>query len=148
MADSKLTELTAATSVAAADQLYLVQSSTSKRVTAANVFGAIATPTVFGDKVSIGDHQTVTSAGVLSNDVNVHIITNPASGGTLTMTAGVEGQLKIIIMSSNTSAVTLTLDDSDLGHDTITFNNAGDTTTLIYAGSKWWSIGGSATIVN
>ena len=58
------------------------------------------------------------------------------------MTAGVEGQLKIIIMSSNTSAVTLTLDDSDLGHDTITFNNAGDTTTLIYAGSKWWSIGG------
>ena len=133
MADSKLTELTAATSVAAADQLYLVQSSTSKRVTAANVFGAIATPTVFGDKVSIGDHQTVTSA---------------ASGGTLTMTAGVEGQLKIIIMSSNTSAVTLTLDDSDLGHDTITFNNAGDTTTLIYAGSKWWSIGGSATIVN
>ena len=148
MADSKLTELTAATSVAAADQLYLVQSSTSKRVTAANVFGAIATPTVFGDKVSIGDHQTVTSAGVLSNDVNVHIITTPASGGTLTMTAGVEGQLKIIIMSSNTSAVTLTLDDSDLGHDTITFNNAGDTTTLIYAGSKWWSIGGSATIVN
>ena len=27
-------------------------------------------------------------------------------------------------MDSNSSAVTLTLDDSDLGHDTITFNNA------------------------
>jgi hypothetical protein len=148
MADSKLSELTAATSVAASDTLYVVQSATSKSVTVANVLGAIATPTVFGDKVSIGDHQTITSAGALSNDVNVHIITNPASSGTLTMTAGVEGQLKIIIMSSNTSAVTLTLDDSDLGHDTITFNNAGDTTTLIYAGSKWWSIGGSATIAN
>tara|TARA_A100001234_G_scaffold211841_1_gene212840 strand:- start:328 stop:774 length:447 start_codon:yes stop_codon:yes gene_type:complete len=148
MADSKLSELTAATSVDASDTLYVVQSSTSKKVTAANIFGAIATPTVFSDKVSIGDHQTVTSAGVLSNDYNVHVITDPASSGTLTMTAGVTGQIKIIIMSSNASAVTLTLDDSDLGHDTITFDNAGDTATLIYAGSKWWSIGGSAAISN
>lgn len=146
MADSKLSELTAATSVAAADTLYVVQGSTSKKVTAANVFGAIATPIVFNDKVSIGDHETITSSGALSNDYNVHVITNPASGGTLTLAAGATGQIKIIIMSSNTSSVTLTLDDSDLGHDTVTFANAGDTTTLIYAGSKWWSIGGSAAI--
>lgn len=145
MADAKLSELTSATSVAASDTLYVVQGGSSKKVTTANVFGQISTPTVFADKVSIGDHQTITSAGELSNLYNVHVITDPAAGGTLTMTAGVEGQLKVIVMTSNDSAVTLLLDDSDLGHDTITFSSAGDTATLIYAGSKWWMIGGTAS---
>ncbi len=51
-----------------------------------------------------------------------------------------------IIMTSNTSAVTMLLDDSDLGHDTITFDSAGDTALLIYAGSKWWMVGGTAAV--
>ena len=46
MADSKVSDLTAATSAAGADQLYLVQSSTSKSITAANLFGYINTPAV------------------------------------------------------------------------------------------------------
>lgn len=146
MADSKLSELTAATSVAAADTMYVVQGGASKKVTNANVFGSIATPALFADKVSIGDHINVTSAGVLSNDYNVHLIVNPSAGGTLTLTAGTEGQLKTIIMTSNTSAVTMLLDDSDLGHDTITFDGAGDTALLIFAGSKWWMVGGTATV--
>ena len=146
MADSKLSELTAATSVAAADTMYVVQGGASKKVTNANVFGSIATPALFADKVSIGDHQNVTSAGALSNDYNVHLIVNPSAGGTLTLTAGTEGQLKTIIMTSNTSAVSLLLDDSDLGHDTITFDGAGDTALLIYAGSKWWMLGGTAAV--
>ena len=58
MADSKLSELTAATSVAAADTFYLVQSSTSKGVTAANLFADVATPVSFSDKVSIADADT------------------------------------------------------------------------------------------
>ena len=145
MADSKLSELTAATSVAAADTLYVVQGGASKKVTAANVFGLISTPTKFGDKVSIGDHQTISSPGALSNDYNVHLITDPTSSGTLTIPQGVEGQLKVLVMTSNASAVSLVLDDSDLGQDTITFDSAGDSATLIFAGSKWWMIGGTAS---
>ena len=148
MADSKLSELTAATSAAAGDSLYLVQSSTSKQITTANLFASVATPVSFGDTVSIGDHETVTAAGELAATKNVHVITNPGTGGTLTLPTGATGQIKIIIMSSNTSTVTMTLDDSDLGHDTVTFDNAGDTATLIYAASKWWVIGGSAAVVN
>jgi phosphoserine phosphatase len=146
MSDSKLSELTAATSVAADDTHYLVQGGSSKKVSTANIFGQISTPTLFADKVSIGDHINVTSAGVLSNDYNVHLIVDPAVGGTLTLTGGTTGQLKTIIMTSNASAVTLLLDDSDLGHDTITFDSAGDTALLIYAGSKWWMVGGSAAV--
>ena len=148
MADSKLSELTAATSVAAADTFYLVQSSTSKGVTAANLFADVATPISFSDKVSIADADTVTGPGVVSVATNVTRLTNPGTGGTLTIGAGTEGQLKIIVMDGNSSAVTLTLDDSDLGHDTITFNNAGDTATLIYTNSKWWMIGGTDTVAN
>jgi hypothetical protein len=146
MADSKLSELTAATYVAAADTTYVVQDGVSKKVTNANMFGSIATPALFSDKISIGDHETLTSAGQLSNLVNVHVITNPTASGTLTLTSGIEGQLKTIIMTSNSSAVALLLDDSDLGHDTITFDSAGDTALLIYAGSKWWMVGGTAAV--
>ena len=114
MADSKLTELTAATAVAAADTFYLVQSSTSKGVTAANLFADVATPVSFSDKVSIADADTVTGPGAVSVATNVTRLTNPGSTGTLTIAAGTEGQLKIIVMDGNASAVTLTLDDSDL----------------------------------
>ena len=41
MADSKLSELTAATSAAATDTTYLVQSSSSKQITIANLFKQI-----------------------------------------------------------------------------------------------------------
>jgi hypothetical protein len=41
MADSKLSELTAATSVNASDMLYLVQSNASKRISAANLIAGL-----------------------------------------------------------------------------------------------------------
>jgi hypothetical protein len=41
MADSRLSELTAATSVGASDLLYLVQSSTSKRITTSNLIAGL-----------------------------------------------------------------------------------------------------------
>ena len=55
MADAKLSELTAATTAAASDTLYLVQSSTSKKITVANFFASVATPVVFTDKIQIQD---------------------------------------------------------------------------------------------
>jgi hypothetical protein len=42
MADNKLSQLTAASSAAASDLLYLVQSSTSKRITVSNLFSSAA----------------------------------------------------------------------------------------------------------
>ena len=148
MADQKVSELTAATSAAAADSLYLVQSGASKSITFANLVSNIDTDVKFGDTISIDDSETLTGAGVVSVAKTVTILSNPSANGTLTIAAGSTGQLKIIVMTSNTGGNTLTLDDSDLGHDTVTFNEAGDTATLIYIGSKWWVIGGTAAVVN
>lgn len=148
MADQKVSELTAATSAAAADSLYLVQGGASKSITFANLVSNIDTDVKFGDTISIDDSETLTGAGVVSVAKTVTILSNPSTNGTLTIAAGSTGQLKIIVMTSNTGGNTLTLDDSDLGHDTVTFNEAGDTATLIYIGSKWWVIGGTAAVVN
>ena len=131
MADSKVSDMTAATSAAAADQLYLVQSSTSKSITAAALFGGIATPTVFNDRVVIGDHDTITAAGVISVDTNVTFINDPSGAGACTIGAGTDGQIKIIIMSSNTGGHNITLGGSNVASG-ITWNASGNSATLLY----------------
>jgi hypothetical protein len=148
MADQKLSELTAATSAAAADTIYVVQGGTSKNITVANLFADVDTDVKFGDTISIDDSETLTGAGAVSVAKTVTILSNPGANGTLTIAAGSTGQIKIIVMTSNTGSNVLTLDDSDLGHDTVIFNEKGDTATLIYIGSKWWVIGGTAAVTN
>lgn len=145
MADSKLSELTAATTAAVSDLLYLVQSSTSKRITLGTLFANIEFPSVFKDKIQIQDSNTMTSIGSVDITTNVTVITNPDQTGALTIAAGSEGQLKIIILTENTGAHTLTLSGSGV-EGSIAFDTAGDSATLLYTNSKWYMIGGTATI--
>ena len=147
MADSKVSDMTAATSAAGADQLYLVQSSTSKSITAANLFGYINTPAVFNDKVVIGDHDTITAAGVISVDTNVTFINDPSGPGACTIGNGTDGQVKIIIMSSNSGGHTVQISGANVAQ-TISLDAAGESATMLYDTglSKWFFIGGSATV--
>ena len=147
MADSKVSEMTAATAVAAADKLYLVQGTNSKSVTDAVLFGNVATPAVFNDKLSIGDHDTMTAIGAVSLDTNVTFLNNFSGAGNLTLAAGVDGQIKIIIMSSNAGSHTITLANSNTAQS-ISFSAAGHSATLLYDTglAKWYMIGGTATV--
>lgn len=146
MADSKISEMTAATAAAAADKMYLVQGSNSKSVTNAVLFGNVATPTVFNDKLSIGDHDIMTAVGAVSLDTNVSFLYNFSGAGNLTLAAGVDGQIKIIIMSSNSGSHTVTLNAANIAND-ISWSQVGHSATLMYDTntSKWYFIGGSAT---
>lgn len=147
MADSKVSDLTAATQAVAADQTYLVQSSTSKSITVGNLFGYINTPAVFKDKIVIGDHDTITAAGVISTDTNVTFVNDPSGAGSCSIGAGTDGQIKIVIMSSNTGGHSITITGSNLAN-TITLNASGKSATMLYdAGlTKWYFIGGSASV--
>ena len=147
MADSKLSELTAATAAAATDTTYLVQSSTSKQITVANLFGNVATPVQFTDSIQIGDHNTITAAGAISTAYNVTYINNPSGGGTCSIGAGLDGQVIIIIMSSNSGGHTIQVSGANVAN-TISFDAAGESATLLYDTglSKWYFIGGSATV--
>lgn len=138
--------MTAATAAAAADKMYLVQGSNSKSVTNAVLFGNVATPTVFNDKLSIGDHDIMTAVGAVSVDTNVSFLYNFSGAGNLTLAAGVDGQIKIIIMSSNSGSHTVTLNAANIAND-ISWSQVGHSATLMYDTntSKWYFIGGSAT---
>ena len=147
MADSKLSELTAATSAASADTTYLVQSSTSKQITVANLFGAIATPARFTDAICIQDHDSISAVGAIAVTSNVTYISDPSGGGTCSIGTGTDGQVKIIIMTSNSGGHTVQLGGSNVAN-TISFDAAGESATLLYDTglSKWYFIGGSATV--
>jgi len=145
MADSKLSELTAATSAAVSDVLYLVQSGVSKRITAGNLFANIDFPAIFKDLVQIQDENEMTSIGAIDITTNITKINDPDQAGALTIASGADGQMKFIIMTSNTGAHTLTLSGSGV-EGSIAFDSAGDTATLMYTGTKWYMVGGTATI--
>ena len=149
MADSKVTAMTAATSVLGTDVLYLVKPATSPydhKVTVANLFGGIAVPVVLQDDLILGGTvQTLTSAGAISIATLVTKITSPSGAGTLTIADGVDGQIKVIIMVSNSASHALTI-SSNIGHSSIVFNSAGDTANLIFLTGNWYFLGGPATV--
>jgi len=149
MADSKVTAMTAATSVLGTDVLYLVKPATSPydhKVTVANLFGGIAVPVVLQDDLILGGTvQTLTSAGAISIANLVTKITSPSGAGTLTIADGVDGQIKVIIMVSNSASHALTI-SSNIGHSSIVFNSAGDTANLIFLTGNWYFLGGTATV--
>jgi len=149
MADSKVTAMTAATSVLGTDVLYLVKPATSPydhKVTVANLFGGIAVPVVLQDDLILGGTvQTLTSAGAISIATLVTKITSPSGAGTLTIADGVDGQIKVIIMVSNNANHALTI-NSNIGHTSIVFNSVGDTANLIFLSGNWYFLGGTATV--
>lgn len=145
MADQKLSELTAATSIASTDTLYLVSGGTSKQITAATAFSTLPMAVGFSNKVSVTGTNTMTAPGAVDLTTNITLLSNPSTAGTLTIAAGTEGQIKIIIMTS-TNGNPLQLDDANLAVDLVTFDTVGDTATLIYIDSKWHYIGGTATV--
>ena len=145
MADAKLSELTAATSAAATDVFYAVQGSDSKKMAVSTLFADVATPVSFSDKIAITDTNTMTAAGEIITTTNITYINNPDADGNYTLGDGVDGQLKIVIMTSNTGSRTCTLQGSTIARD-VAFDAAGESATLLYTNSKWYFIGGTATV--
>jgi len=149
MADSKVTNMDPAASVNGTDLLYLVKPSTTPydfKVTIANLFGGIKVPAVFENKVVLGGTvQSLTAPGAISLDSSVTKIVSPDANGTLVIADGTEGQIKTIVMIANTNNKTLTI-TSNIGHNSIAFSQAGHTATLLFVGTVWYFIGGTATV--
>ena len=147
MADSKLSELTSATSAGASDTTYLVQSSVSKQITVQNLFGNVSTPVQFTNSIQIGDHQTMTAVGAISTAYNVTYLNDVSAGGTCSLGTGLDGQVIIIIMSSNSGGHTVQISGANVAQ-TISLDAAGESATMLYDTglSKWFFIGGSATV--
>ena len=149
MADSKLIALTPASELVATDYMYVVKPATSPydhKVSIANLFGGIPVPLVLEDKLVLGGTtQTMTSAGAIDTNSLITKITSPDGAGTLVIADGIEGQIKVVIMTSNTASHALTI-SANIGHSSIVFNSAGHTATLMFLSGNWYFIGGTATV--
>ena len=146
MADSKVSELTSATSVGVADQFYVVQSSTSKKVTSAVLFANAANVTLKGNINLDSSVQSITAAGTMIDLTKpVTHLTSDASGGSIAIPAGTVNQIKYITMIA-TSGGSYAISANIAGNTTITFSAVGKTAQLLYTNSKWHMVGGTASI--
>ena len=105
---------------------------------------ARATPNVLlsGAK-TIGAVQTITASGAISLNTLVTILDSTSGAQSLTLAAGVAGQVKIISMKTDSGDATLTESNGNLqGVSTsIVWNDVGDGVTLLYTGAKWVVVG-------
>lgn len=115
MADSKLSQLTQAVTSTATDLLYLVQSSTSKRITVANLFSSVASniiPTA-SNTYTLGNATLRWQSLYLTGDSSIYLgsnttIRSDANGnvtigvGSQTLFANVDGTMKL---GSNTVTI-------------------------------------------
>jgi hypothetical protein len=146
MSDSKVSELTSATSLGVSDYLYVVQSNASKKITAATMFANAANVTLSGNLNLQSSVQLVTSAGTtidLTKPIS-HLAAD-ASGGTIFMPAGTTNQIKYLVMIS-TSGGSFSISSNVAGSQTITFSAVGKTAQLLYTNNKWHMVGGTASI--
>ena len=145
MADSKVSDLTAATSIGGSDLFYVVQSNLSKKVTAATVFANASNVTLKGTIGIDTSTQTLGSPGIIDLTKPVTQLSIGAVSGSLIITQPDISQIKYLVMTS-TAGGAYTLTGNIAGDQTITFNSVGDTATLLYVNNKWFMVGGTATI--
>ncbi len=146
MADSKLSELTSATSVGGSDLLYLVQSNASKKVTASTLFANAGNVTFLGNINVGGTPQSLAAPGIIALSTPITHLTVDASGGTLSIPTGTTGQKKYLLMISAAGG-TFTINNANIaGNANVKFDSVGDTATLLYSNSKWFVIGGTANV--
>jgi hypothetical protein len=146
MADSKVSELTAATSVGGSDLLYLVQSNTSKKVTVNTLFANANNANLKGT-VTLGSSNQVISAPTGIDLGNVVTVLNAdSSGGNVTIPNGGLNQLKVITLLT-TAGGSFTLSGNLAHGGNILFSAAGNSATLLYVVNKWVMIGGTARLV-
>jgi len=148
MADTKVTDFTAATSVNSADVLYLIQGSNDRKITLSTLLANLPNSlTKFSGLVALAMNgaQTLIGSGVIQTTQTLTLISNTGTTGSLTINDGsFDGQLKLIMFTSGAANSTIT---SNIKATSITFNSVGDTALLVWYSNDWWVLGGTATIV-
>lgn len=145
MADSKVSELTAATSVGGSDLFYLVQSNTSKKITAASLFSNMSNVTIKGSVNLDNSVQLITAPAIVDLSKSITHLAVDASGGDCPLPAGTPQQIKIVCMLS-TAGGTMRLVGNVINNGNVVFTHAGNTATMLYTNNKWFVIGGTAKV--
>jgi len=145
MADSKVSELTSATSVSSSDLFYIVQSNTSKKLSANTLFENVGNVVLKGNVTLDPSVQLLASPGIIDLTKTITHLSCDASGGTLVIPSGKTNQLKILTMITNSGGV-FTIRSNIANSANVVFNSVGDTATLLFTNNKWFMVGGTASL--
>ena len=152
MADKKITALTdLGNALASVDLFHVVDDPTgtpiNKKITAEDVFNNI--PSWIGLKDTA---QSITGDGSTSTAITLTqstTLVNATSGAApLTLGAGSDGQVKIIINKSTSGTNTVTITPASfLSGTTINIDAPGRSVILFFKDSKWNVIGGNGFVI-
>lgn len=146
MSDAKLSQLPVATSSGDSDLLYLVQSNQSKRLPLSTLFANAANVSLSGVTTLGGTPQTLGSPGIVNITTPITHLSADATGGTLQIPTGSNGQVKILVMTSS-SGGTYTINNANLAANAnVVFGQAGHSAQLLFTNSKWFVVGGTANV--
>lgn len=145
MADTKVSDLTAATTLSGSDVLYLVQGSNSRKITAATLFANTSNVTV-KDKFNYDSSvQTMSTPGAVDLNKQITHLASDISGGVLTIPRGTPGQLKFLLMTATTGG-SYTVRGNIANNANIVFSAVGNTSQLLFSSNSWFVVGGTARL--
>lgn len=148
MADSKVSELTAATTVNSADLLYLIQSSTDKKISISTLLANLPNSLLKVGGLfafNLNSPQSITNAGTINASTFMTVISNTAGVYSLNIEDGTYvGQLKLVMCTSaaGTSSITSNIKGAQTN---VVFTESGQTALLVWYTNDWWLLGGTAT---
>ena len=140
MADKKISALTAMTAPATADFLHIIDDNsgtyTNQKITLTTLFQNVPTFVAFTDTVA------TSAADSLAIPITASIVhkTTGADAEALTVAAGTQGQLLMIVLIVDGGGTGTVAASSTVMHS-IVFADAGDTATLLFTNSKWHVVG-------
>jgi hypothetical protein len=145
MADSKVSDYAAASSINSADLLYLVQGGADKKLSFTTLLGNLPNViTKIGGVFALGGTpQTLFNTGLITATETITALSNDSTQ-TLTIDDGLYvGQIKVLLFTAGGNTATLS---ANIGVTSIAFSVIGHAVLLIWYGGSWWPIGGTATI--
>ena len=147
MADKKITALSdIGNGIAAGDLLHVIDDPSgnpvNKKMSIANLFNYIPTFVALSDTVD----QITESNSVVSNSTSISKILTGATAA-FTLSDGVQGQIKIIVMESDGGYDATVTPTNLAGASNITFNDVGDAVMLVFITSQWFIISNNGCTV-